>query len=152
MALVDDDQLVGRALYEPQWDENVNRSTPSAFGKGDTSVTKLLPLGEGPLISLLKSEVEKGSVVVKGIGLISVSCIKQAGEKAVPLAHYFQVPEMPTPTNPDHAEIHIFEDKACASKKNKVPKGICKKITKALEILVLDSSGKLIFRNPPIVD
>ncbi|WP_421505741.1 hypothetical protein [Erwinia rhapontici] len=141
MKFISDDETVGRALFEPEWDPTVKRLTPSAFTRCNTSVTRLLS-NEPTLINYLKSDVENGKVKVQAVGLITVSQIKSIGLESETKIH-FEVNEAITEKNPHHAEVLPFDDEARQSLRKNVSKGVSRKITHALNLLILDATGSV---------
>lgn len=146
MNFINNDEIVGRALFEPQWDDSVKRPSPGAFTRNNTSVTRHTFLTQEDLIEILKKDVENEKVTVKAVGLIHVSTIKDIGD---PSKIFFEVSEMPTVNNPHHGEILPFEDEEKRKIKSAVPRGVSRKIGEALEILTLTVSGDVIDRLPP---
>lgn len=145
MKFISDDEIVGRALFEPDWDESVRRLTPSAFTGNATSVTRELG-DEDTLIDLLKQDVEKGKVIVKAVGLVAVKTIKKIGLESKESKTYFEVCEDPTELNPNHAEITPFSDEQKSNRKKAVSRGISKKIILSLDLLILDAQGDVVER------
>lgn len=141
MKFIGDDETVGRALFEPDWDPSVKRLTPSAFTRNNTSVTRLLE-GEPTLISHLKKDVENDKVKVKAVGLIKVSQIKKIGLESETKI-FFEVNEAITDSNPHHAEIMPFENEAKNLLRKSVSRGVSKKIISALNLLIVDSNGSI---------
>lgn len=144
MKFLSDDETVGRALFEPEWDPTVKRLRPSAFTRNDTSVTRLL-VDETTLIKYLKNDVENGNVIVKAVGLIKVSEIKKLGTEGDPKI-YFEVSEAMTEKNPHHAEILPYSDEDKSIQRKNVSKGISRKIVGALNLIIIDGNGSVIER------
>lgn len=149
MKFIDDNEIVGRAFFEPQWDENVKRPSPGVFTKNNTSVTRQLALTEEEMIDVLKKDVENDRVTVRAIGLISVAGIKLVGEESQPEKIFFEVIADPTENNPNHGEIKPFEDEQKLKPRQKVPRGVSGKIGKSLLMLILKTSGEIVERLPP---
>lgn len=137
-----DEQVIARALFKPQWDDEVNRGTPSSFEKNNTSVTFFGEIKLDDVISLLKNDVEKsGRKVVKGIGIIRVKRLRFIGENLEgDRKIIFRVKGDPTQENKNHAEIIPYskDDKVL----NKVSRSVCRTIADSLLVVVLDPSGK----------
>jgi len=147
MNFIGDDEIVGRALFVPEWDPSVKRLTPSAFTRCDTSVTRLLE-DEETLINYLKNDVENDRVKVQAVGLIDVSTIRSVGLSGDPKI-YFGVNEAVTATNPHHAEILPYSDEERTALRKSVSKGISRKITLALNLLIIDGAGIVLERIEP---
>lgn len=149
MKFINDNEIVGRAFFEPQWDDGVKRPSPGVFTKNNTSVTRQLTLTEEQMINILKSDVENDRVIVRAIGLITVAGIKAIGQESQPEKIFFEVTEDPTANNPNHGEIIPFEDEEKLKLRQKVPRGVSGKIGKSLSMLILESSGDIVERIPP---
>lgn len=148
---VESTHTVARALYLPQWDENVRRGSPGCFKRNNTSVTVQKSLSFTELIARLKVDVEKpgSDVVVRAVGLITVARIKEIG-MANPTPVYFELWEKPTSNNPDHAEIFPYDFAAQAKPKKEVPRGLSGKLTSALDLTIVGPSGEVEGYNPPV--
>ncbi|MHC0465109.1 hypothetical protein [Kosakonia cowanii] len=150
MNVIDNNEIVGRALFEPQWDNSTKRPSPGAFSRVDTSVTRKADLCDSELINILKKDVEhKPEVIVKAVGLISVEKIKQIGLDSTDAKTYFKVIESPTETNKYHAEIIPYADEKGIDKKKNVSKGISRKIGDSLELLIVNATGEVMEIIPP---
>lgn len=149
MKFIDDYEIVGRAFFEPQWDESVKRPSPGVFVQNNTSVTRRKELTEEELIRILKSDVENDRVTVRAVGLISVEGIKVIGQESQPEKIFFEVTEEPTVNNPNHGEIIPFQDEEKLKPRQKVPRGVSRKIGQSLSMLILETSGNIIERIPP---
>lgn len=144
-------ETVARALFPPEWDENVQRGSPGCFKRNNTSVTRNKGLSFDQVLAYLKSDVEKpgSSVVVRGIGIISVGQIQSIGlENQDPV--YFQVFEQKTEKNPAHAEVVPFGDASCQTPKKEVPRGLSRKLSNALDITVVRPDGSIEGHTPPV--
>lgn len=152
VALVDSD-VVARALYPPEWDEDVQRGSPGCFKRNNTSVTKHTGLSFEQVVNYLKADVEKpgSAVTVRAVGVISVAQIKQLGLASEPKV-FFQAWEKPTEKNPAHAELYPYSDEALKSQRKEVPRGLSRRISNALDITLITPAGEIEGRSPPVVD
>jgi len=144
---ISDNEVVARALFEPEWDPQVKRGSPGCFKRNNTSVTRCKDNTQQSVINLLKRDVEKGNVVVKAVGLIEVSVIKSIGDSSGVV--YFEVEHVPTEKNQSHSEILAFDSADKINMKKQVPRGISSKINNGLHLLIIDESGMVYEEIPP---
>lgn len=150
--VLDDTEVVARALFTPEWDERVKRGSPGCFKRNNTSVTRHAGLTFSEVVAYLKGDVEKPdkNVVVRGVGLISVRDVRSLGETYQDPVH-FGVICKPTPKNPAHAEIVPFSEPELTTTKRDVFRGLSSKICQALDIYVLAPDGSVEERSPPVL-
>lgn len=148
---LDSSEVVARALFTPQWDERVQRGSPGCFKRNNTSVTRHRNLTFSQVLSYLKSDVEKPGtlVVVRAVGIISVSQIKSIGFNNPDPVH-FEVFEKETLKNPAHAEIYPFQHAATAQPNKEVPKGLSRQMSNALDITIVSPAGDIEGNSPPL--
>jgi hypothetical protein len=147
---VDGSETVARALYPPEWDENVRRGSPGCFKRNNTSVTRSKNMSFAQLLACLKSDVERpgSNVVVRAVGVITVDEIKEIGRANQKPVH-FEVWEDPTDNNPDHAEIFPYDCAAQALPNKEVPRGLSRQMSNALSLTLVTPSGEVEGHNPP---
>lgn len=148
---LDDNEVVARALFTPEWDENVKRGSPGCFKRNNTSVTRQNGLALDQVIAYLKADVEspEKNIVVRAVGLITVREVKEIGASYQDPIH-FEVLEKPTPKNPAHAEIIPFLDAERAKPKaGDLSRGLSRQISQALDIFLLSPEGAVVDRSPP---
>lgn len=144
-------ESVARALYLPEWDENVRRGSPGCFKRNNTSVTRCKDMDLTSLIDRLKSDVERpGSpVIVRAVGNITVAKIKDVGANYQDPVH-FEVWEKPTDNNPAHAEIYPYDSAAQAAPNKQVSKGLSRKLSNSLHLTLVTPAGQIEGENPPV--
>jgi hypothetical protein len=143
-------EIVARALFPPEWDENVKRGSPGCFKRNNTSVTRHKDLPFEKVLAYLKADVEKpgSTVIVRAVGLVSVATIKEIGAKNQDPVH-FEVFEKKTDINPAHAEVVPFSQAVRAAPNKEVSRGLSRKISDALDITIVTPEGEIEGRSPP---
>ncbi|MNO98536.1 hypothetical protein D3C76_902840 [compost metagenome] len=150
--VLDDTEVVARALFTPEWDERVKRGSPGCFKRNNTSVTRHAGLTFTQVVAYLKGDVEKPDkdVIVRGVGLISVKDVRSLGKTYQDPVH-FDVISKPTPKNPAHAEVVPFTEPERTTIKRDVSRGLSSKISQALDIYVLAPDGSVEEHSPPVL-
>ena len=151
LVAVEVSETVARALYPPEWDENVRRGSPGCFKRNNTSVTRSKDMDLPSLITRLKSDVERpGSpVIVRAVGVITVGKIKDIGANYQDPIH-FEVWEKPTDKNAAHAEIYPYDSGAQATPNKQVSKGLSRKLSNSLHLTLVTPEGHIEGENPPL--
>ncbi|MCX4218723.1 hypothetical protein MKZ87_13850 [Pseudomonas sp. MCal1] len=150
-AALGDNEVVARALFTPEWDENVKRGSPGCFKRNNTSVTRHKGLTMEEVIAYLKGDVESPgkNVVVRAVGLITVRDVKEIGVAYQDPVH-FEVLEKPTAKNPAHAEVTPYLDaERTKLKPGDLSRGLSRQISQSLDIYLLTPEGEVIERSPP---
>lgn len=152
LVAVECSETVARALYLPEWDENVRRGSPSCFTRNNTSVTRNKNMSFAQLLTRLKSDVERPgtAVTVRAVGVITVQQIKDIGQNYVTPVH-FEVWQKPTDSNPAHAEIFPYNYAAQLTPNKHVSRGLSKVMSNALSLTLVTPDGEVDGYNPPAI-
>ncbi|MGO4001468.1 hypothetical protein ABVN23_10165 [Pseudomonas fluorescens] len=151
LVAVDGSETVARALYPPEWDENVRRGSPGCFKRNNTSVTRVKTMSFEQLLARLKGDVERpgSTVVVRAVGVVKVDEIKEIGRANQNPVH-FEVWKKPTDNNPEHAEIFPYNCAAQAHPNKEVPRGLSRQLSNALSLTLVTPDGEVEGHNPPL--
>ncbi|MBD9566534.1 hypothetical protein [Pseudomonas sp. PDM09] len=161
--LVEDHELVIRAIVEEEWEASTNRGSPGIFQRPNTSVTRIDAIGLQAGIEVVKRDVERPGRPtrdVKGVGRISVEIIKAVGETPIPIRKpgpviYLQVWEEKVKAsethqgNEHHAEIVPYSNKERTEEKSSVSLGYSRMLSKALHVYAVDPNGAVIGESLP---
>lgn len=129
----------------------MQRGSPGCFKRNNTSVTRCKDMDLPSLIGRLKGDVERpgSSVIVRAIGKIAVAKIKDIGASYQDPVH-FEVWEKPTDNNPAHAEIYPYDSAAQALPNKQVSKGLSRKLSNSLHLMLVSPAGEIEGENHPV--
>ncbi len=131
--LVDDQELVLRALHEPFWDAEKQRATPSAFGNGNCfSLSRPALLPEPEIIERWREDLERPERRLEALAEVQVSVIRACAPPELGLDLPLSVFADPTEKNPAHAEL-VGSNQA-GTQLRKITRGVGNRILKQSRI------------------
>jgi hypothetical protein len=136
--LVDDEEMVLRALHEPSWDAEKQRATPSAFGNGNCfSLSRPAILPESAIIARWREDLERPTRRLEALAEVRVGDIRACAPPGDPQAlslNVFADPDLKR-NNPAHAEL-VGSDQE-VTRLRKIPRGIGNRILQQCRIRLL---------------
>lgn len=134
--LVDDEEMVLRALHEPFWDAEKQRATPSAFGNGNRfSLSRPAIMPESAIIARWREDLERPTRRLEALAEVRVGDIRACAPPGNPQALNLNVFADPKCNNPAHAEL-VGSDQE-VTRLRKIPRGVGNRILQLCRIRLL---------------
>lgn len=135
-SLVDDCELVLRALHEPFWDADKQRATPSAFGNGNCfSLSRPAVLPEAAIIARWREDLERPGRRLEALAEARVADIRASAPLEEGLQLRLSVFADPSEQNPAHAELVGLNQ--AGTQLRRITRGVGNRILKRCQIRTL---------------